>query len=191
MADMFDTTHAGDASPSDTRGSLLRVARTAEAGLLSRFMARTFLDSHGMGGNPAPILGHIRSRFNAAVQSGELGDPNQAILVAGDPGDYLAYAQLCFATAPVKEVQAARPCELSRFFVDRPHWGTGLSTRLMQQASSHASQRGCDAIWTLAWQQAPRAFRFLRREGFDVAGSMTSMIGDETREEWVMVRRLD
>ena len=77
------------------------------------------------------------------------------------------------------------------FFVDRPHWGTGLSTRLMQQAFSHASQRGCDAIWTLAWQQAPRAFRFLRREGFDVAGSMTSMIGDETREEWVMVRRLD
>lgn len=191
MPDMFDIPRVSEPETPNPRATgSLRIARTVEAALLSRYMARAFLEANGRGGDPAPVLAHIRRCFSAATQSSTLADPEQMILVAGDPGDYLACAQLNFAPPVAGDIRTARPCELLHLYVDRPWWGTGLAARLLQLACAQARSHGCDAIWTQVWQQAPRAFRFLRREGFEVVGTQPTVLGEEPREEWVMLKSL-
>lgn len=164
----------------------IRTAATTEAALLSRFMARIFLEAFGQAGERERMLAHLRSQFSAAAQSAELAAPDWITLVVGNAGDYAGVAQLALTALPPPELAARRPAELHRFQIDRSHQGSELAAELMRETKRHAAGRGADVLWLAVWQQSARAIRFFRRQGFAVVGSQDLPIGGEHRAAWVM-----
>jgi GNAT superfamily N-acetyltransferase len=180
----------GDAATSG-RPPPIRRARTAEAALLSRFMAHAFLDAFGHSGRQEDVLAHVRHHFNAARQSRELTDPACATLVIGAPGDYAGYAQLVSGQPAPEALQAQTPIELRRFYLRRELHGKGWAAALMEAAKSAARESGADALWLSVWQQAPQAIRFYRKHGFETIGAAVFHVGEDPQKDWLMACRLE
>ncbi|MBB5015310.1 GNAT family N-acetyltransferase [Rehaibacterium terrae] len=179
----------GGAAPFEGLPSIRR-ARTAEAALLSRFMAHAFLDAFGHGSRQEDVLAHVRHHFSAARQSRELTDPACVTLVIGPPGDYAGYAQLVFGQPAPEALQAQAPVEMRRFYLRRDLHGRGWAASLMEAAKATARERGADALWLSVWQQAPRAIRFYRKHGFETIGTAVFHVGTDPQKDWLMACRL-
>ncbi len=178
----------GSASPDGPPS--IRHARTVEAALLSRFMARAFLDAFGHSSRQEDVLAHVRHHFNAARQSRELTDPACVTLVIGPPGDYAGYVQLVFDQPAPEPLQAAAPVQMRRFYLRRDLHGKGWAGALMEAAKAVARERGADALWLSVWQQAPRAIRFYRKHGFETIGAAVFHVGTDPQKDWLMACRL-
>jgi ribosomal protein S18 acetylase RimI-like enzyme len=58
---------------------------------------------------------------------------------------------------------------------------------MMAQVKAHARQAGARALYLSVWQQQPQAIRFYRKEGFEIAGELVFLVGDDPKDDWLMV----
>ena len=140
----------------------------------------------------AELEKHVAHHFGAERQRRELEDPGLRTLFAELAGTPAAFAQLRLqggAPAPAC-VEARRPAELSRFYVDRAWHGRGVAAPLMAACVAAARGAGADALWLNVYRINARAIAFYRKQGFAAVGSAPFRFGDEIHDDVVMARRL-
>ena len=130
---------------------------------------------------------HCARSYGPAIQAAEIADPRRATIVGDAAGMLVAYAQLRWGPAPPC-VDARRPAEIQRFYVDTPWHGSGVAQALMRAMLAHAHDGGADMVWLGVWELNPRARRFYAKAGFVDAGDHAFMLGDEVQRDLVMVR---
>ena len=168
-----------------------RVAGPADAAALGEFMARNFIAAYGHCSTPENIAAAIAEHYGEAAQARQIADPSRCNLIAeGGAGEWLGHAQLHF-DGPTPGPVAPRPAaEVARFYVDPAFHGAGVAQAMMAEVDRIARARGALALWLSVWQEQPQAVRYYEKTGFVKAGTLVFVVGDDPKDDWLMVRAL-
>lgn len=167
----------------------IRPATVSDADFLARLAARTFSEAFGADNRPEDLALHLATAYGVERQAAELRDPAVTTLFAETDGSVAAFAQLRRGSSPPC-IEAHRPIELWRFYVDRPWHGRGVAQEMMQAVIDAAITGGHDVLWLGVWDRNPRAQAFYRKSGFDDVGSQPFVVGTDEQNDRVMVRPL-
>jgi ribosomal protein S18 acetylase RimI-like enzyme len=167
--------------------SAFRLAGTDDAATLAAFMTRNFLSAYGSCSTPENVAATVLKHYGLDAQRLQLADPQRLNLLMENEGELVGHAQLRIggtAPAPVQPLPAA---EIARFYIDTAFHGRGLAQQLMAEVRRLAGARGARSLWLSVWQEQPQAIRFYGKEGFHIAGSLVFEVGDDPKDDWLMV----
>ncbi len=164
-----------------------RLADPADSAKLGEFMARNFLAAYGHCSTTENIQAAVAEHYGASAQRKQILDPNRLnlLMVGGD--DWVGHAQLTLGRSPPAGAASAPAIELSRFYIDTRFHGAGAAQAMMAEIKRHAKALGAASLWLSVWQESPQAIRFYGKEGFRIAGQLVFMVGDDPKDDWLMV----
>lgn len=167
-----------------------RLADPGDASQLGEFMARNFLLAYGHCSTPENVQAAVAHYYGAGAQERQIGDPARINIIGEVDGSWVGHAQLNAAARAPHGALDAPAFELSRFYVDASCHGKGIAQSMMREISERAIAAGARSLYLSVWKEAPQAIRFYRKEGFEVAGELVFMVGNDPKQDWMMVRRL-
>lgn len=168
----------------------IRDARRAEAARLSHLMRDLFVAAYRHCSTPQNVAAFLAATYSEAQQRAELEDDTIETVVVEAGADWLGFAQLRFGKAAPDGVALQRGAELGRIYLDPRAQGRGIGPALLRELERRTLARGRDGLWLNAWQEAPQAVAFYTREGFEICGTTTFVVGDDAKRDWRMVKRL-
>ena len=173
-----------------TNGITIRPATIEDAALLAEIGARLFDQTFRAQNTPEDMESFLASTYSPALQRTELSDPDRATVLAFDgAGAAIGFAMTRRGTRS-NGVDAERPVEVQRIYVDRDSHGSGIGAALMNSCVEQARAWNADVLWLGVWQENPRAIAFYRRQGFEVVGVQEFTVGSDLQHDFVMARRL-
>jgi GNAT superfamily N-acetyltransferase len=167
-----------------------RLAGPDDAGALAAFMTRNFLAAYGDCSTPANVAATVAEHYGVEAQRRQLADPTRVNLVAELDGRIVGHAQLHVGGATPPEAGPRPAVEIARFYVDLEHHGRGVAQAMMAETRRLAAARGGASLWLSCWQQQAQAIRFYEKEGFRIAGTLVFRVGDDPKDDWLMVAPL-
>jgi tRNA (guanine37-N1)-methyltransferase len=176
----------------------IRRARPEEAPAVAALASALFDQAYGASHPEPGVAAYFARALSAASFARDLADPRAAVLVAEDDaahGTAVGYALLReggptgHPDAP--PLDAARPIELVRFYVDAAWHGRGVAQALMAACLKEAARRGADVIWLEAWQEAARPLAFYRKAGFAPFASVRFDFGGRVDDDYLLARRVE
>ena len=168
-----------------------RDATAADAAALAAFMERNFRLAYGHCSTPANIDAAVLEHYGLAAQQRQLADPSRWHLLAeGDDGALLGHAQVHFGEAAPAAVQPLPAAEVTRFYVDEVAHGRGIAQQMLADVERRVRQHGVASLWLSVWQEQPQAIRFYEKSGFVRAGVLVFRVGDDPKDDWLMVKAL-
>ena len=173
-------------------GYSIRSCSPADAAQIAALSARLFVQAYGPT-HPEPELGAYLARsFDSATIARDLGsDAVRALVVEDASHAMIGYASLRASTNVPSTVNAIRPLEIQRFYVDASWHGLGVAQALMAECVAEAVRGRSDALWLSVWQEAPRPQAFYKRMGFQVVGTAEFYFGATIEDDFVMVRPVE
>jgi GNAT superfamily N-acetyltransferase len=167
-----------------------RIADASDAEALAAFMTRNFLAAYGDCSTPANVAATVAEHYGVEAQRRQLADAARINLVAELEGRIAGHAQLHVGSATPPEVAPLPGVEIARFYVDLDYHGQGIAQAMMAQSRRLAAARGGASLWLSCWQQQAQAIRFYEKEGFRIAGTLVFKVGDDPKDDWLMVAPL-
>lgn len=160
-----------------------------DAGALAELGARTFRDTFAADNTPDDMALYLSESYSPELQAAELANPAIITLVAEVESRLAGFSQLRDGPAPTG-VDAGRPIELWRFYVERAWQGRGLARTLMDATLAAAAGHGASVLWLCVWENNHRAQAFYRKIGFEDRGSKEFILGRDRQTDRVMARSL-
>ena len=167
-----------------------RMAEAGDAPALAEFMSRNFLAAYGHCSSPANIEKTIAKHYGLDAQLRQIGDGRYANLLMERDGLLAGHAQLRFGAEAPPPVEPLPGAEIGRFYVDTAFHGQGLAQRMMREVREVSRARGARSLYLSVWQEQPQAIRFYEKEGFRIAGTLVFEVGDDPKDDWLMVSPL-
>jgi diamine N-acetyltransferase len=149
--------------------AVIRRASSDDLVAYAAICRRTFVETFGHAHTAEDVAAHVAAKYSDDLLRRELCDPNRIVLAVTDGGVWMAYAMMLVASE-TPEVTAARPAEISRFYVDKPWHGRGVAQALMAESLAALRAAGRDTVWLGVWEHNPRAIAFYERSGFRIVG---------------------
>ena len=177
---------------------MIRPARAGEESAVAALAASLFRQAYGAS-HPEPEVGAYFARALAPERfARDRADARSAVLVAerdGPAGRALVGYALLREGGPTAHpeappLDAARPIEIVRFYVDAAWHGSGVAQALMAACLDEAARRHADVVWLEAWQGAARPLAFYRKAGFDRFASVRYDFGGRVDDDFLLARRL-
>ena len=169
----------------------IRQASLDDAACLTDLSYTTFWDAfaHHPKNAPQDLSHYMRQAFNIQQISAELADPRSIFLIASIDDKPAGYAKLILDSIE-DGVTAARPAELSRLYSHQEYLGKGVGQNLMDACFDRSRLEGRDVIWLGVWEFNPRAQRFYEKNGFEVVGKHTFVLGSDPQTDLLMQKQL-
>ena len=121
-----------------------------------------------------------------AVAEMELDDATGFIQKIGRPTGCLKVNEAAAQT----EAGDPYSLEIERIYVAKEFQGTGLGSRLMDEAVRLAAEQKKAYIWLGVWEKNERAIRFYEGKGFYRTGSHTFTVGNDEQTDYIMRKDL-
>lgn len=167
----------------------IRLATGEDAATLAEIAERTFRQAFGPLNSAEDMDLHCRKTYGAAIQAGEIREPDRVTLLCHEGDRLVGYAQLRRDAAPTCVI-ARRPAEIQRIYVDAPWHGKGAANALMDALLEAARAGGADVVWLGVWDRNPRAIAFYRKNRFEIVGEHTFLLGTDPQRDLVLARKL-
>lgn len=167
-----------------------RMAEASDAQALAEFMSRNFLAAYGHCSSPANIDKTIAKHYGLDAQLRQIGDERYANVLMERDGVLAGHAQVRFGGHAPGAVEPLPGAEIGRFYVDTAFHGQGLAQRMMEKVREVSRARGARSLFLSVWQEQPQAIRFYEKEGFRIAGRLIFEVGDDPKDDWLMVASL-
>ena len=167
----------------------IRLATLDDAKSLTDLSYTTFWDAfaHHPKNAPDDLAYYMRQAFNLEQITRELSDPKAIFLIAEIDGELAGYAKLVLDnTEP--GISAEKPIELNRLYSQQKFLGQGVGQTLMDACFELARKNGFDTIWLGVWEFNPRAQRFYEKNGFNLVGKHTFVLGTDPQTDLLMQR---
>lgn len=171
-------------------GLRFRLADAADAPALADFMTRNFLAAYGDCSTPANVAATVAKHYGLEAQQRQLADASRINLLVETEGRLAGHAQMRVGGAAPPEVAPLPGVEIGRFYVDVDYHGRGIAQAMMAETRRLARERGGASLWLSVWQEQPQAIRFYEKEGFRIAGRLVFEVGDDPKDDWLMVQAL-
>ena len=166
-----------------------RVARPADALVLSMLATQVFLDTYATEGIRPSVAREVQAQLGPSAIESLLARPDTRVLVAERAGHLIGFAQTMFGAAHALVPQ--RPAvELERLYVQGRFTGTGIGKALLLGAERQAAAQGAAALWLTCWIGNARALAFYARQGYAELGSTDYEFEGERHENRVFVKKL-
>jgi ribosomal protein S18 acetylase RimI-like enzyme len=169
----------------------IRQATREDAKLLTELAYTTFWDAfaHHPKNAPDDLAYYMRQAFSLEQITDELGDPKSVFLIAEIDEAPAGYAKLIYeSTEP--DIIGEGPVELSRLYSHQKFLGQGVGQALMDACLDRAKEAGRDVIWLGVWEFNPRAQRFYEKNGFQLVGKHTFLLGSDPQIDLLMRKEL-
>ena len=167
-----------------------RLAEANDAAELGEFMARNFLAAYGHCSSPENIQAAVGQHYGEPAQLRQILDGKRRNLLALEGDRWVGHAQLNTGSPAPAQAPALPAFEVSRFYIDTRFHGRGAAQVMMAQVKHEARELGAASLWLSVWQESPQAIRFYEKEGFRIAGELVFMVGDDPKDDWLMVCEL-
>jgi ribosomal protein S18 acetylase RimI-like enzyme len=167
-----------------------RMAEASDAQALAGFMSRNFLAAYGHCSSPANIEKTIAKHYGLDAQLRQIGDDRYANLLMERDGVLAGHAQVRFGGEAPAAVEPRPGAEIGRFYVDTAFHGLGLAQQMMEKVRELSRARGARSLFLSVWQEQPQAIRFYEKEGFRIAGQLIFEVGDDPKDDWLMLAPL-
>ncbi len=164
----------------------IRIARITDAAALANLAQKTFRDTFSKENNPENMDAYCASAYGTAIQAQELQQADLEVFLVEKDTKLIAYAYLREKANP--SIQAEKPLEIQRFYVDSNWHGQGVAQTLMQALLERAKICGADTLWLGVWERNPRAKRFYEKHGFLEVGSHVFQLGDDPQRDLIFAR---
>ncbi len=171
-------------------GPRFRLAGSGDAEALAGFMTRNFLAAYGECSTPANVAAAVAKHYGIDAQRRQIADSARLNLLVECQGRLAGHAQLRFGGSAPPEVAPLPGVEIARFYVDVDFHGRGIAQAMMSEVRRHAAEAGGASLWLSVWQQQPQAIRFYEKEGFRIAGTLVFVVGDDPKDDWLMLRAM-
>ena len=168
-----------------------RIASTADAAALGEFMTRNFVTSYSDTASAENIAKAVADNYGEAAQRRQLAETHHLALVAESGGELAAHALLDLTGLPSAGAVPLPTIEIARFYVDVRFHGRGIAQATMVEVKRIARQRGAASLWLSVAQTAAQAIRFYEKEGFRISGELVYMLGNDPKDDWLMVFELE
>ena len=160
-----------------------RAGTAADAALMSRIGAQTFVETFGHLYSTENLAAFLESHSKANWQK-ELTDPELAIRIAEDDGEAAGFAKVGPPSLPLEVT--APTAELRQLYVLKPWHGIGIAHALMDWVLDEARRRGAEQLILSVFVDNHRARRFYARYGFEEVGHYHFMVGDHADDDIIM-----
>lgn len=171
----------------------IRRARPSDGARLNEIAQRTFVLAC-----PPGFPGELAAEFVAENLSETqfrqwAKSRGTQVWVAQVAGVVVAYAVVHLRSpAPeLPEQDPATTAELSKFYTLPEHHGSGTASALMEAVLEGAAEAGMRQMWLGVNQFNARAVAFYQRQGFEIGGDRTFVVGGDVHDDFVMVRTLN
>ena len=168
---------------------VIRAAISGDAEPLSRLAEATFRSSFGAANTPGDMDLHCRTSYSAAIQAGEIANPDMLTLLCDGDEGLVGFAQLRWGDAP-DCVPAQSPGEIQRLYVAGAWHGKGIAQDLMHACIEALQARGSGMVWLGVWERNPRAIAFYRKCGFVEVSDHVFPLGNDPQRNIVMARSI-
>jgi GNAT superfamily N-acetyltransferase len=166
---------------------VLRLATPDDALCLGVLGLQVFLDTYATGGIRPTVAREVLTAFSTQALRDLIDRPNGWLCVAESNGHLVGFAQMA-CSVPQPLVQAARPAELERLYVQEPFTRQGVGSALIRRCEQAAAEAGADALWLSPWVHNQRALAFYAHHGYQDLGATWYVFEDERHENRVLVK---
>ncbi|QHL88676.1 GNAT family N-acetyltransferase [Nibribacter ruber] len=166
-----------------------RLATAEDASVLADLGWRTFDETFAAYNKPEDMEAFRPTAYTTDLQAEELADPNTVFLLVEAEGEAVAYVKWNTAAAPT-EISGQKPFQISRLYLLQAWTGRGLGDTLMQMSLDRAKENGHDTVWLTVWESNERAIRFYQKYGFEEAGELTFVLGQDVQRDLYMQRKV-
>ncbi len=169
--------------------SNIRKAIPEDAASLAALAERTFRETFGSSNTAQDMDQHCSQTYSVQIQKREILHPNIDTFVCEFENELIAFAQLFWQEAP-SCVQAIKPVEIRRFYLDSAWHGQGIADALMNQVLEHVTSKHADQIWLGVWEHNPKAQRFYQKMGFLEVGDHVFQLGSDPQRDLILSRKV-
>lgn len=176
-------------SPMPAATPLLRPATPDDALCLGVLGLQVFLDTYATGGIRPTLAREVLAQFSTDAMHQLIARPNGWLCVTEVDAHLVGFAQMAFGV-PQDLVQAARPAELERLYVQEPFTRQGIGSALIRRCEQDAADAGADVLWLSPWVHNARALAFYAQHGYQDRGATWYAFEAERHENRVLVKPL-
>ena len=167
----------------------LKKCMEADVDILRSLLAKTFSDTFARMNTPENMELYLNQAFAGERILEELRNQDSAFYLLYQNGIPAGCLKLNDAAAQT-ESGDPRSLEIERIYVAKEFQGTGLGSRLMNEAVRLAEERKKQYIWLGVWEKNERAIRFYKGKGFYRTGSHTFTVGNDEQTDYIMRKDL-
>jgi diamine N-acetyltransferase len=166
---------------------ITRFATAADAAPLRQLSEDSFRAAYTWFNTEEDMTYYVQTSFSLEKIQAELADPALKFLLAVDEEEIVGYVKLSFHTA--LETNAKNPAEIARLYTRVDLIGKGIGKLLVQEAARFAAANNFDGLCLSVWQQNPKGVKFYQREGFEIVGTTTFLLGKDVQDDFVMLKK--
>jgi ribosomal protein S18 acetylase RimI-like enzyme len=166
----------------------LKKVRLADACLLADISVDTFREAYASMFEPSDLESYISSGLSEEVLKAEIQDPKISFWIAKTSDEIAGYIKFELKDPKVKI--AVLSGKITRIYVKKKYYGSGLADLLMQKHYEIARENGMQGVWLTVWEKNLRAIRFYEKSGFEKVGFDTFQLGSVLNTDYVMFRKL-
>lgn len=168
---------------------ILKKCTEADADILRSLLAKTFSETFAHMNTPENMELYLSQAFARERILEELENQDSAFYLLYRNGSPAGCLKVNEAAA---QTEAGNPhsLEVERIYVAKEFQGTGLGSRLMDEAVRLAAERKKAYIWLGVWEKNERAIRFYEGKGFYRTGSHTFTVGNDEQTDYIMRKDL-
>ncbi|MEI6408571.1 MAG: GNAT family N-acetyltransferase [Bacteroidota bacterium] len=166
----------------------IRIANFDDLPVLVALAERTFRDAWQADNDPVEFEQYCITSFTIDQFRDEMLTPGATFyLVEDESGVALAYLKL-IADRRAETLENDICLQIERIYVLQSNQSAGLGARLLAFAVQKAQEIGAVWIWLSVWQKSPRSIAFYKKNGFEIFGVETFMVGSDPQPDWLMKR---
>lgn len=170
-------------------GIILKKCTEEDADILRSLLAETFSDTFASMNTPEDMELYLNQAFARDRILEELRNQDSAFYLLYQDDRPAGCLKLNEAAAQTENGDP-HSLEIERIYVAKEFQGTGLGSRLMDEAVRLAAEQKKEYIWLGVWEKNERAIRFYERKGFYRTGSHTFTVGNDEQTDYIMRKDL-
>lgn len=156
----------------------------SEVEKLQEISRKTFKETFEAVNSEENMQSYIQERLSIEQLTTELSNPNSEFYFAQQENEILGYLKLNFNEAQTEKVEEGY--EIERIYVLKAYHGMKIGQMLFEKAISIGKERKMKSVWLGVWEENHRALRFYEKNGFEVFGTHTFVLGSDTQTDLMM-----
>ncbi len=150
---------------------------------------KTFRETFDEMNSAENMMHYLNSTFTLKKIKAEIQEAHSAFFLAESNDACVGYARIREGENP-DGMDAAKPLEIQRLYVDKKHVGQRIGYLLMTTCLNYAKDRKYDTVWLGVWEHNRRARKFYDKWGFEEFGRHIFMLGNDAQTDLLLKKEL-
>jgi ribosomal protein S18 acetylase RimI-like enzyme len=153
---------------------------------LSVFATKAFYDAYDWYNTPENMRNYVNNHFNITTLTQEINNPNTIYLLAKNENEkIIGYAKIGIQNSLASLIKESHS-EIERLYVDIHQQRLGLGLLLINEIKRISIKRNNKYLWLGVWKKNEKAIHFYLKNGFEIFGNTTFLLGDDLQEDHLM-----